>query len=123
MGDSRASRIGTTFAAARRFKRTRRAACVQPERSGVLAKFIRDRCQLAPRVPTPKRVLYDAFGRWCDEMGDAASKISAREFSREMATHDPSRITSRKSDVMWWEGIDLLPAVSAPEGQDTEALL
>jgi len=79
-----------------------------------LAEFIQARCRLARGARTTKEEFYDAFVIWCNETQRIAA--DPRAFNKQVATYDPSRITSGKSSVMCWQGIALRQADDCNEG-------
>lgn len=76
-----------------------------------VAAFIQAKCRLVRGVRTTKKDLYGAFGVWCKETGDTTLDQGERAFNNEVERHDPGRIVSKKSSVMCWEGIEVLPTI------------
>ena len=57
-----------------------------------ISAFLRDCCQLGPRLSVPVKDLYAAWKKWCEEQGQAAG--SAQTLGRDLHTVIPDLITT-----------------------------
>ena len=76
------------------------------EEMDVLGAFLDDCCELKPMERTSAGLLYEAYLRWCDRVGDKS--VARRIFASQLREKSLDSVKSTGGRMVW-VGISLLP--------------